>query len=198
MKIGSHDTMSYAKPESWWMRPFHFMCKCQSLNIYDQYKEGVRLFDMRVKWDKKQHCWKFAHGLAMFKTEPVEEIFSWLNQQDGHVLIRLVLEYNKPIKNMSEIEQKFKESCQEWVNKFSNISWFEFVRKYDWKKLFTHENEPRVDIYQATSSTTCLFSTKWSWLDDWFPWLYAKLQNHDNIVQGTHHEYMLLDFIEIR
>nr|DAH01868.1 MAG TPA: hypothetical protein [Crassvirales sp.] len=33
MKLGTHNSMSYLKPKRWWMRPFHFIAKCQSRHI---------------------------------------------------------------------------------------------------------------------------------------------------------------------
>lgn len=197
-KIASHDTMSYLKPEKWYMRPFHFMGKCQNKDIGFQYRYGVRLFDIRVKWDKKQECWKFAHGSLVFKMtdgKDVDWLFSWIDCQNEKCMVRLILEYNKPVKNMSEIDQKFIDACQRWMSEYKNITWFEFRRKYDWKKLYTYEGEPNVDMYQATSSMTCFLSTKLPWLDDWYPYWYAKIHNKDNILQGTSHEYLLLDFI---
>lgn len=197
MKIGSHDSMSYATPERWYLRPFHFVARCQSKTIEEQYEDyGIRLFDMRVRWDDKAHCWKFAHGFMTFKTAPVEEVFAWLNSKKD-VYVRLILEYNRPVKNQDEVDELFVKSCEKWNAEFTDIKWFEFTRKYDWKRMF-YNDVKAPSMYQASSSTTCLMSVKFPWLDDWWPWLYAKLQNRDNVRQGTTAEYLLLDFVEMR
>ena len=189
MKIGSHDTMTYAKPIAWFLRPFHFVARCQSKTIYEQYeKYGCRLFDLRVRYNIKEHKWEFAHGCMIFKTEPVEDILSWLNTK-GDSIVRIVLEYNRPNKNINEISKLFVDFCAKIVDEYPNIQFFEFTRKYDWNKLFTYHGEPKPDYYQAISSMTGKV------IDDWFPWLYAWCFNKNIIEQGSCHEYVLMDFI---
>lgn len=195
MKIGSHDSMSYATPEKWYYKPFHFVAKCQSKTIQEQYDLGIRLFDLRVRWDKD--CWKFSHGRIIFKTEPVEDILKFLNSKKD-CLVRLVLEYNSPTKDIDEISERFVEYCEKWIDVYNHTKFYEFTRKYDWKKLYSYEGEPEPVVYQAVSSMTSLISARFSWLDDWFPYWYASLQNHDNIIQGCDAEYMLLDFVDIQ
>lgn len=187
--IGSHDTMSYAKPKAWYLRPFHFMAKCQSANIVEQYnKHGVRLFDLRVKWSEKEDKWVFAHGLMEFDTPDLDDVLKWINGK-GDCYVRLVLEYNRPPKQIMLISIRFTNLCRRLVEQYSNIQFFEFTRKYDWAKLYHSDKEPQIDMYQATSSTTGKI------LDDLWPWLYAWCFNKDNLIQGTDHQYMLMDFI---
>ena len=53
MILGSHNSWSYLPPKHWWMWSFHFMAKCQRVDIREQYeKYGVRCFDLRVRWKK--------------------------------------------------------------------------------------------------------------------------------------------------
>lgn len=187
--IASHDTMSYEKPKAWYLKPFHFVAKCQSLSIFDQYEQyGIRLFDLRIRWNKKDNKWVFSHGCMVFDTPDVEDILSWLNDR-GSCMVRLVLEYNSPTKNIDEISDRFCTFCDEVIKNFPNIQFFEFRRKYDWKKLYTYLDEPNPDLFQATSSMTGKI------IDDWWPWLYAWLFNKDVLNQGTTHEYLLMDFI---
>ena len=46
--LGSHNSMTYLKPQKWWMKLINFTSKCQNKNIEEQYAAGVRYFDIRV------------------------------------------------------------------------------------------------------------------------------------------------------
>lgn len=192
-KIGSHDTMTYLKPKRWWLYPFRFIARCQRVSIEEQYeKYGIKLFDIRVKYNKKHKIWEFAHGSMVYKGKTPQEVFEFLNSKNEGIYIRLVLEYNSPVKNMDDISEYFVKQCIEWREQYSNLFFFEFRRKYDWKRLYTYDEMHEPTIYQAISSMT------WKILDDWYPWLYAHSHNHDNIAQGTNKEYLLIDFVDIQ
>lgn len=189
-KIGSHDTMTYLKPKKWWMRPFHFVAKCQNKSIEEQYNEfGIRLFDIRVRYNEKENIWEFAHGCMTFKGKTPKEIFDWLNSKEEKIYIRLILEYNRKVKNIDKISDLFVEQAKLWIDEYKNLAFFEMTRKYDWKRLYNYNEMPYPSMYQATSSTT------WKIWDDWFPWFYAHRYNKDNYKQGTSSEYLLMDFI---
>ena len=54
MLLGSHNSLSYLSPMKWYMIPFHFMAKCQSVDYKTQYeKYGIRLFDIRLWFNEK-------------------------------------------------------------------------------------------------------------------------------------------------
>jgi hypothetical protein len=105
-------------------------------------------------------------------------------------MVRLILEYNKAPKNETEIKNKFTETVEEYIKKYDKIVFFEFTAKWSWERLYQPTVFP--DMWQGTSSMT------WKIWDDWYPYLYAKTFNKENINQGTSHEYMLLDFVEIQ
>lgn len=192
-KIGSHDTMTYLKPKHWWLRPFKFVAQCQRKTIEEQYeKYGIRLFDIRVKYNQKCNIWEFAHGAMVFTGKTPDKLFTYLNSRDEQCLVRLVLEYNMPVKNIEEISNLFAKQAEEWTKEYSNIYFWGFNRKYDWKRLYEYEGMEEISIYQAISSMT------WKIWDDWFPWLYASSHNKDNIEQGTTADYLLMDFVDIR
>lgn len=183
--------MSYLPPLKWWMRPFRFMSRCQRVNIEKQYHEyGIRLFDIRIKWDNKYRCWCFAHGAMVFGGKNVMDILQWLDNR-ADCMVRLVLEYNREPRNSAEICDRFVRLCVHVRHVFCNTVFFEFTRKWDWKKLYHYDGEPVPSIYQATSSTT------WRIYDDWWPWIYAKVHNEDNRRQGTTSDWLLLDFVDI-
>lgn len=194
MKIASHDTMSYLVPRRWWMRPFRFVARCQNRTIVEQYALGVCMFDMRVR-PLEDGSWVFAHGLMTYRGETPEDMFSWLDTSamisGERIMVRLLLEYNRPSGDMERICRAFAAAAHRWRLSCPHLVFFGFQRKYDMVKLYGYDGEPEPTIYQATSSNTG------SRIDDWWPWLYAWLHNRDNISQGTTREWLSLDFIGI-
>lgn len=186
-KLGTHNSMSYLKPLKWWHRPFHFMSKCQSVSIKEQYeKYNARYFDFRVRQGKDGQ-WYFAHGQSLFFKPGINiyTVCEYLNNKPD-VVVRLVLEELKrnPIK-----EKLFVELCKELREMFTDITFVGFNTKADWSSLYSYEGQPKISCYEACSSTTGNI------LDDWCPYLYAKKYNKDNSKQGCYHEYLLFDFI---
>lgn len=64
--FGSHNTMSYLPPRHWWMRPFRFIARCQSLTLEEQLEAGVRYFDLRVRFLPSDGTPYFCHGYMPF------------------------------------------------------------------------------------------------------------------------------------
>ena len=165
------------------------MAKTQDRSYQEQYKLNVRMFDIRLRYEKKTGKWQFAHGAMLFKYDNIEEVFEWFNNQSEKVYIRMILEYNRPVKDIDDICEKYIEYCKELKQKYSNLIFFEYRRKYDWKELFSYENMPYPKIYQAVSSMTL------SIYDDFCPYLYASTHNKDIIKQGTDSDWLMMDFI---
>ena len=188
MKLGTHNSMSYAKPRKWLHRLFHFISKCQRVDIKDQYeKYGARLFDLRLKYNWKKRYWTFAHGATEYESN-IEDILNYLNNKKD-CYVRLMLEYNRPVKHIDQISDMFSLLATSFIKIYKNIKFFEFTRKYDKKVLLRSSHIPT--YYQAVSSTT------WKIWDDWYPYLYAHRFNKENLEQGTNKEFLLLDFIDI-
>lgn len=189
-KLGTHNSMSYLKPLKWWHRPFHFMSKCQSVPINEQYeKYNARYFDFRVRQDNDGQ-WYFAHGQTLFFEHGVNinAVCEYLNTKSD-VVVRLVLE---ELKRNATKEANFIALCDILHNTYENITFVGFNTKADWSSLYSYENQPHYSCYEACSSTTGNI------LDDWCPYFYAKKYNKDNYAQGTTKDYLVLDFINIR
>ena len=43
MILQAHNSWSYLKPKVWWLRPFAFMARCQSKDIFEQYEPELRI-----------------------------------------------------------------------------------------------------------------------------------------------------------
>ena len=89
--IGSHNTMTYLKPQKWWMKLINFTSKCQSKDIEEQYAAGVRYFDIRVCIGEHDSLpTHYGHGLIRYKIEQ-QPILQGLLLRNGAVG-RIILE----------------------------------------------------------------------------------------------------------
>lgn len=103
--IGTHNSFTYQKatfkPYNW----FKFLWRCQTKTIEEQKEANVKYFDIRVKWDSKNNCWRTCHGIVSFdKTyNSIEEILDEFSCD----YVRLILERKTDetvIKFKSEVE----------------------------------------------------------------------------------------------
>lgn len=194
MKLASHNTMSYLIPAKWYMRLFHFVGKCQDLNIIDQHNLGIRMFDLRITYERDIP--KFAHGHMTFKSTDVEHYLSLINSW-GDCYVRIILETPKKDINTNEIHARyFKNDVEKWIKYYNNIKFIEGTRKYDWKYLVNSNKLAKTPKYiQKISSMTG------SILDDWFPRLYAICNNkkiikkYINNDEFDNNEFVFVDFI---
>lgn len=191
MKLGSHNSMSYSAPKKWYMWPFHFMAKCQSKTIKEQYENyGVKMFDLRIKFNSKGDAC-FAHGIMEYK-ESIEDTLKYINSL-GEIPVRILLE-NKE----GEHEQFFREWCKKAKRKYSNIKFFGGRNKYSWKVIYDFKYKGPEYLDKYSSNNTQDEKVTGTYLDDWCPWIYAKLNNKKNIEKGTDKEYLLIDFVNIQ
>lgn len=202
--LGSHNTWSYRKPLKLWMRPFHFMGKCQSKTLREQYCDyNVQPFDLRMRWHND--LWYVAHGSMIFDITVAEALTdlellynaerSW-NANPGKIYVRVLLEYNGDVS--TGIKEKFKARCARLVSDYPQFTFLCGKLKSTWETLYDFGNE--LSIEEKYSSVTSLFNSGSKLLkvvDDWYPRLYAKLNNADIYKEGTEKECLLLDFIEI-
>lgn len=182
MEIGTHNTMTYLKPKKWYLYPFQFMARCQSKSIEEQYQLGIRLFDIRITYDKKGNP-EFRHGLIAYRGD-VYTILEWLNSQREPIKVRLLLEEGK--RNIYN-ENLFRKDCERFIKDYPNLSFYEGRRKYDWRNL---TGFPTLEVEQPVSSM------RGNKIDDLWPWLYAKRFNKKNynLYKDTN-KTVLFDFV---
>lgn len=173
MKLASHNSLSYYPPK-WWVIPFNWMARCQSLTIEKQYERGVRLFDIRIKIvNNKKYS---GHGVATYKVD-FDSIFGFLDNK-GDCSVRIILE--------SGNETSFRVYVEYLMKKYRNIEYTGGQRKQDWKKLV---NLPEADINHFY-----WLHKKW-WMIP-FPALYAKRHNRDNQRYLNKTTWSMFDFIK--
>lgn len=198
MKLASHDSWSFKSPIKWWMKPFHFVAKCQSKKIKAQYeKYGAKLFDMRLRFEKDK--WYVSHGSMLFTEIPYDDL-EFLSGKG--VMVRVLLEYNKEPKDSSIIEGKFYSICQSLQRQYPLIKFFGGNCKYKWSRIIYDFQNGKPQLIDEYSSMTSWFKSKNKFLriiDDWIPWLYAKFHNKKNIKKYQNEDkYLFLDFVNIQ
>ena len=178
--IGTHNSMTYLKPKKWYMYPFNFIAKCQSVDIKKQYELGARIFDIRISYDKDDNP-EFRHGKIAYKGD-VHKVLEYLNTIPN-IKVRLILEIDK-----SDFGKEilFISNYYRFKEKYANISFYEGRRKYDWKQII---DLPTLDLIQAVGSM------QGSKLNAVWPWLYAKRNNIKNLKKYYNKPYLLIDFI---
>lgn len=84
--LGSHNSCTSYKLVGWqrWFAPLiNLFSRCQTKTLEQQFKEGIRLFDVQV--NLKDGRWLASHGIAWYDVEPLK------------VLNELSLRYNEKI-----------------------------------------------------------------------------------------------------
>ena len=201
MKLGSHNSFTYLAPRKWWMYLCIPFARCQSKTIIHQYMAGARYFDLRVRFTAPDvNTLTVAHGLMEYRITQTEltSILRWLNyhawNKQEDVYVRVL--YEMPSRDLTEDaeakEDVFRMFCRDLVRLFPNIRFCGGQRKYDWHQIHTFAD--------AHPESLDLFSSRtWTVLDDWCPWLYARLMNRRNIRKylpgKPDDKFILIDFI---
>lgn len=211
MLLGSHNSLTYLTPKKWFMKPFHFLAKCQSFDYVRQYEEfGIRLFDLRI-WFNEDGEIEVRHGLFAFDIglKGISDFLSFLNKK-GDCYLRVILEEDNVNKNYSYVrksEIKFLMFCERLEGAYKHIKFFGGNRKYD---LFVMHNfkTPEPKLVERYSSTTRLIGNRndSNWFqrllniaDDWFPWVYARKWNKKNFKEFNEEDkFLFFDFVNMR
>lgn len=173
-KIASHNSLSYHLPQ-WYLMPFTFMAKFQSLTIQEQYNAGVHLFDIRVKIVKGRIY--SGHGLMTYKVN-FNDIFSFLHIK-GDCQVHLLLE--------SGNEDTFVWFVNEVKRTFPKITFLGGQRKKDWGKIANLPDFACTDYYWKHE--------KWYMFP--YPKKYAKRHNRENKKWISGDIWSMFNFVEL-
>lgn len=188
-KITSHNSWTFLPVKQWYLKPFAFMARCQSLNITQQMALGIRSFDLRIRF-KKDGLFTIAHGMFEYEsyTQDLIEDLNLLNKH--HCTLRIIHEVRNSKQNSESDKTLFRNVCDTIKNDFPNLI------LWGGTNLYTGEMEYDFGYYPSCEGKYASVS-KPKYLDDWFPWLYAKLMNKNNIKGGTNKDLLMIDFVEI-
>ena len=201
MRLASHNTFTYLTPRKWWMRLLAITARCQRVNFNRQLDLGAQMFDLRVRFDKDGKP-VVCHGLIEYNDPCFDVGFGLLainsaaRQEGITYYCRVVLESKDPDEFQKECFRKY---CEFLPSSFPYIRFFGGNDRSDWgcKNPVYDFGVPLPDIDEKHASTTALFP-RFPRLDDLCPILYARLFNHRDIGQGTTHEWLMIDFVDIQ
>lgn len=186
MILGSHNSWSFLRPAKWWMRLYAFTARCQSVDIRTQYvRYGVRCFDLRVRIPSGKP--QLVHGKVVYKGSPDADL-AFLNDC-GDCSVRLVLD-TRTIGPYVEQRDYFRAYCHTLTVIYPNIRFWCFRNLYDWRQEVSSPEPSCEERYASVRPPRII--------DDWLPWLYARLHNHRNIQAATEKEILLIDYVNIR
>ena len=200
MRLASHNTFTYLTPRKWWGRLLAFTARCQRVDFDKQLDYGATMFDLRVRFDKYGKPY-VCHGLIAYDGYRVvpaalQDLNYAAKSEGTPYYVRVVLEDKRPTETDKE---RFREFCKALADLHPNIVFFGGNDRSDWgcKNPVYDFGVPLPDIDEKHASTTALLP-RFPRLDDLWPWLYARLFNHRDIEQGTTHEWLMIDFVDIQ
>lgn len=114
MILGSHNSLSYLPLKHWWQFYTIPWARCQTLTLEEQYNKGVRVFDIRLRFDKNGNV-LFCHNTTIFKYT-MDEFIHTLEKFKDVVYIRFVLDMRD---NTTESVREFRRS--KFINVIKNF-----------------------------------------------------------------------------
>lgn len=192
MIIGSHNAWSYLKPKKWWMRLIRFAARCQKHDVVNQFLVcNSRCFDLRVKFPDDKLV--IAHGIVQYDhtEDELMKDLRILSGMEEKVYIRVIHEIRNKKENTSWEAGHFRSFCNKLERCFPDLIFFGGQNLIGYTEEYKFPNSPSMDEKYSSVCPPKL-------LDDWFPWLYAILNNRKNIKKGTDKDILLIDFVNIK
>lgn len=148
--IGSHDTFTYLDSTSFIKNHCKKLWRCQGQSIENQYKFGIRFFDIRVSKDDNK--WRVCHGAVNLKKtfRTLTDICDYMNQNFPEAIYRIVLEKganNKFYKEAKGLCSKYpnlwridEKATKKWMGVIENNNQALYDRGYKFALVNTWEN----------------------------------------------------------
>lgn len=195
--IGTHNSMTYLRPQKWYgwfMIPF---ARCQRKTIEQQWNDGARCFDLRIRFTKQGEPY-FAHGLyeCTHKANPahvLEELYKLMLRDNEQAVVRLILE--DPDKQNYNVYY-FEQLCRVWethqarqsVTTNKVLRFFGGNRKGDWAQIVEFDYKPNLIQYVGSMMEDA------RWYEKIMPFAYAWRRNKKN-KQNPQGDIAIYDFI---
>lgn len=185
MKLATHNSGTGEKGGGW-ARLFSIFAICQSKTIVGQYDAGARLFDIRIRKNKKGK-WVFAHGLWESE-KPVGYVLSDLNlaaykkSEKATVMVTYEGYCNDKASFMDEVSSW---DCYSWID-VADVC----VKKPKWRTLARYKNVPYAQCFRV------LDWSSWHTLLP-IPILWHKAEGRKHLINCEESEnvYRMVDFL---
>lgn len=194
--LGSHNSLSYLPCKRWWMYLINWATKCQSKTLSEQFHDGVRYFDIRLKWDSRKETWIITHGIIEYKgniRRVLETLNSLVEFYNEKLYVRFILEYNKRPDDEATKIIKLRNFVRYARGEYSNIMYHLIETKWDEKVIETYSNNIiLIDFYPNFLECKRFF---------WIPYWYAKFHNKENrktfknSLEDKANRVLMLDFV---
>lgn len=167
------------------MIPF---ARCQRKTIEQQWYDGARCFDLRIRFTKQGEPY-FAHGLyeCTHEVKPIDvlvKLDKLILRHGQRAFVRLILE--DPDKQNHNVFY-FKQFCQEW-SKNKLIRLFGGNRKGDWAQIVEFDYKPNLTQYVGSMTPDA------RWYEKIMPFAYAWRRNKKN-KKNPQGDIAIYDFI---
>ena len=196
--LGSHNSLSYLPCRKWWMYLINWAAKCQSKTLIEQFHDGAKYFDFRVRFKDGKPV--IAHGLIEYKGN-IDYMVANLNYFAEYfketIYLRFVLEYNKIPEDFASQIASLVNLVRYYRGKYPNITYTYIMSKWNEQKVATY--------YSKDKDTPTLIHKYSSVLKEkrflWIPYWYAKLHNKKNrmafkqVLEDKDSKVLMLDFV---
>ena len=163
--LGSHNTMTYLPPRFLIFKPFSFLWKCQDKSLFEQIEKGVKYLDIRVRYDRKNKVYRFAHGIVDLKHSGFNSIRSLCNYLTADdVNYRIILERGNKKDKQRFISEITLISCSKtydnfvyggiktpWMTVFKNIKFNHNLKDYSYVPFYTDKFPFRLNKIKLTT-----------------------------------------------
>ena len=196
--LGSHNSLTYLPCRKWWMYLINWAAKCQSKTLNEQFHNGAKYFDFRVRFKDEKPV--IAHGLIEYKGN-IDYMVANLNYFAEYfketIYLRFVLEYNKIPEDFASQIASLVNLVRYYRGKYPNITYTYVMSKWNEQKVATY--------YSKDTDTPTLIHKYSSVLKEkrflWIPYWYAKLHNKKNrkvfkhVLEDEDSKVLMLDFV---
>lgn len=164
MKVVSHNSGTGERPANMFARLFPFVARCQNKDILDQYKIGVRGFDIRIRWHKDGYY--VHHGLARYR-KTFEQVIQELNNVNRYCKDFCFVMVTYEWKLEEDEQYEFVGYVKEVMRKANFLTLGHVsMKKPEWKVLWSSKEQPRyADNYAKFTKWSLLpFPKLWWWI----------------------------------
>lgn len=186
--LGSHDTFTYLKTNNILAKTFTLWWRCQEHTIQEQYKMGVRVFDLRVIHESSDgfNWWRIGHGFATLEQRFVNltNICTFFKKEFPGSILRICLESGC---DNEEIVNRFKKESEKVVKRYSTMLWCIVIKK-PWQTLYTFKSfkkivEPYCHLFNWNTEKDIMYNLKQFDISAWNLKTWAKSHNPEEITQ---------------